>query len=116
MTRNGDVYSLTYDDSDLPSHYGWKVSSHLDRIEAEYNRLKENGPQPPKGPSERALESRVRSILADLDDQGRWLRENDGSRLIGQAKFPPNTPFLSSELFSRNVETLSQYLKATRPR
>ena len=35
MTRDRDEYSLTYDDSKLPDHYGWKVDSRLDAIEAE---------------------------------------------------------------------------------
>ena len=34
MQRNGQEYSLTYDDTNLPDHYGWKFKPALDKIEA----------------------------------------------------------------------------------
>ena len=34
MNRQGSVYSLTYDDSRLPSHYGWKVENRLQQLRA----------------------------------------------------------------------------------
>ncbi|WP_315940515.1 hypothetical protein [Gimesia alba] len=40
MTRRGKKYSLTYDDSDLPRHYGWKIESHLTSLQREFNTLK----------------------------------------------------------------------------
>lgn len=42
-------YVVTYDDSDLPTHYGFKVESKLDRIEKEYEAVlaqEGNNPQP----------------------------------------------------------------------
>ena len=36
MVRSGKKYSLTYDDSKLPKHYGWKIESRLDAIEQAY--------------------------------------------------------------------------------
>ena len=32
MSRKGDVYTPTYDDSDLPSRYGWKIEPRLDSV------------------------------------------------------------------------------------
>ena len=69
MFRRGDVYTLTYDDSDLPSHYAWKINSRLDDLEARYNRLKHNYTAKTL-PGE--LEQQVRRINEDLDDHGRW--------------------------------------------
>ena len=37
-----------------------------------------------------------------------------GERLVGQPRFAPNTRYISSAVFSRNVETLSEYLMAAR--
>jgi hypothetical protein len=34
--------------------------------------------------------------------------------VVGQPKFPKGFRYLSSEVFSRNVEVLSEYLRATR--
>ena len=38
-------YQLTYSDDDMPTHYGFIVSSKLDAIESRYRQLKENGPR-----------------------------------------------------------------------
>jgi PelA/Pel-15E family pectate lyase len=118
MTRSGDDYRLTYDDSDLPAHYGWKVNSRLERIEKEYAALKVGGrpSTSTEAPASRALEPQVRAILRDLDDQGRWISTYTGERLVGQPKLPPKSRYLASEVFSRNIETLTEYLSATRHR
>ncbi len=34
MQRTGDEYALTFEDTDLPSHYSWKMASQVDRLEA----------------------------------------------------------------------------------
>ena len=71
-------YELTYDDSDLPTHYGFKVTSRVDQLRAEYNRLaalppnrleKPVGRQQPRSVSE----DQVRQIIDDLDDRGAWV-------------------------------------------
>jgi PelA/Pel-15E family pectate lyase len=114
MTRSGRDYSLTYDDSNLPDHYGWKVASRLEAIEKEYAGLLSGQPAP-RAPSAADQESQVRQIIRDLDDQGRWVSTYGGERLVGQPKFKPGMRYIASEVFSRNVGTLSDYLSATRP-
>ena len=59
------------------------------------------------------LEGHVRKIIADLDEKGRWISTYQGERLTGQPKFKLNTSYISSEIFSRNIETLSEYLVTT---
>jgi len=39
MFQDGDVYSLTYDNSDLPTHYGFKTSSKIDKVKQFYEIL-----------------------------------------------------------------------------
>lgn len=112
MVRKGKAYTLTYDDSKLPDHYGWKTDSRLDEIEERYNELLQ-GVQSVEAPNE-DLEAQVRQIIADLDDQRRWISTYRGERLVGQPKFAPGSPYISSEVFSKNIETLSEYLKVTR--
>jgi PelA/Pel-15E family pectate lyase len=114
MKRRGDVYTLTYDDSDLPKHYGWKVASRLDEIEKEYRSLKDRGGPAAKGPGGPDLAQQARQVIRHLDDQGRWISTYGGEPLVGQPKFPLNAPYISSGVFSRNVELLSQYLAATK--
>ena len=110
MWRRGKEYHLTYDDSQLPSHYSWKNSSRLDKLQAEYERIKAKRPVPAR--NEKNLEARVRQILDGLDDQGRWITTYDGQRLVGQAKFQVGDRYLSSEQFSRNIVLISGYLQS----
>ena len=107
MVRNGDKYALTYDDSKLPGHYGWKWPSRLDELEQQYQRAKEGVA------ADRPIvtEDDVRKIISDLDDQGRWVSKYTGERLVGQAKMPVGASYLSSERFSDNLTKLSRYLQ-----
>jgi PelA/Pel-15E family pectate lyase len=112
MTRRNGVYSLTYDDSDLPSHYGWKTEPNLGILEDMYRHVKEHGRLPFEHPERRKMESRVRQILKSLDDKNRWITIYNGERLVGQPKFRQGDPYLSSAVFSDHLEYLSRYLLA----
>jgi PelA/Pel-15E family pectate lyase len=114
MNRNGDSYSLTYDDTNLPDHYGWKVGSRLERIEKSYTELKAGRPAPPTPVAGAELEKRVRIALQELDAEGRWVTTYERERLVGQPKFTLGDRYLSSAVFSRNVELLSTYLATAR--
>jgi len=109
MQRNGRQYELTYDDSDLPSHYGWKTDSRLEKLERQYNELNENGSRP--SDSRRVSESRVAQVVGDLDEQGRWISVYDKEALVGQPKFQRGMKYLSSDVFCRNMTTLGRYLE-----
>ena len=108
MSRVGKDYSLTYDDSDLPSHYGWKVENRVAELQARYDELTTS---PARTDSAVATVDQVKAVLRSLDDQGRWVSTFAGERLIGQQKFRPGDQYLSSELFSSNVRLLSHYLQ-----
>jgi len=112
MSRRGDTYSLTYDDSNQPSHYGWKTDCRLEELKKRYERL-EVGDQPTrlKQPA-RPTTQQVRKIIEQLDDQGRWVSMYRGERLVGQAKMPVGARYLSSEVFSDNLTMLSQFILA----
>ena len=114
MFRKGKVYTLTYDDSRTPSHYAWKVNSRLDKLESRYKKLVKDG-APPKEPSPGAVsEKKVRQIIKDLDSEGRWISSHDGRRLSGQPKFKEDHRYISSRVFSRNIEALSTYIHAAK--
>ena len=130
-------YELTYDDKNLPAHYGWKQETAVEELAAELARLQSAPPGAatvtprftdngklisvlPGGElrsligSPAELEKRVRQIVRDLDEQGRWITTHAGEGLIGQPKFKPGFRFIGSHVFNRNVEILSDYLAATR--
>lgn len=112
MTRQGRDYRLTYDDSDLPSHYGWKSEYEADGLAEEFRLLRDSSPASKSAPDPEILERQVRQIISDLEGEGRWISIYGGERLVGQPKFSPQMQYIDSAVFIENVETLSQYLGA----
>jgi hypothetical protein len=105
-------YQLTYDDSAAPSHYGWQQSARFEQIERALQAAMKGETPPPQRRS--VSDERVRKIMRDLDDQGRWVSTYSGERLIGQPKFADKFRYLSSEVFCRNIETLRAYVASPR--
>jgi hypothetical protein len=103
-------YELTYDDSRVPDHYGWKTASQVGEIEKEFASLKSTA-KPASAPRKAPpRESEVQEILRQLDDQGRWISQYNGERLVGQPKYRPGEAYIASAVFSRNLETLARFV------
>ncbi len=99
-------YQLTYDDAAAPSHYGWKQPARFKEIAKKYADAKDG-----VRVKEREVDAgQVRKIIAELDAQGRWITTHDGSRLVGQPKFAVGFRYISSEVFSSNIEMLSRFV------
>jgi hypothetical protein len=109
-------YELTYDDGDVPGHYGWKNASHVDELERQYAVLKAGSRTGATAPDRSKLAARAREIVGQLDDQGRWMSQYKPERLVGQPRVREGEHYLSSAVFSRNLETLSAYLVAAAAR
>ena len=109
MTRVGRGYEPTHSDVNLPGHYGWKRHSYVEKLRRRWRRRAAGEPAPEPNPAAPAAAAR-RAIDA-LDAEGRWLDADDGSRLVGQNRFPPGTRYLSSETFAENMTALAAYLK-----
>jgi PelA/Pel-15E family pectate lyase len=114
MTRRGDQYTLTYDDTNLPSHYGWKTESRLEELGKRYAQLRP-GKLPRDPTSTRQLVQQATAAIKTLDAQGRWLSTFDGQRMVGQLKLPIGTQYLSSQVFSDNLTALSDFLSNSKP-
>ena len=116
MQRQGKVYSLTYDDANLPDHYGWKTGSKLTWFRQEYAKLAGREWKPSRLNKPREVSDKeAQRIVAELDDFGRWVSISNGEKLIGDNRFAKGEPYLSSEVFSQNLERLSDYLLNTNP-
>ncbi|WP_166828708.1 pectate lyase [Thalassoroseus pseudoceratinae] len=114
MQRRGKVYSLTYDDSNLPDHYGWKTGSKLPWFRQEYAKLSGREWKPSRLNKPREVsDQEARRIVEDLDEFGRWVTISKGEKLIGDNRFAKGEPYLASEVFSKNLERLSDYLLTT---
>ena len=107
MTRTGDRYDLTYSDANLPKHYGWKTSSRIDELETAYQTQKAGRTMPKKPITSQQTER----LVANLDGRGRWVSTYRGERLVGQAKMKLGEKYLSSEVFSNHLATLSRFLR-----
>jgi PelA/Pel-15E family pectate lyase len=114
MTRRGDQYTLTYDDSNLPTHYGWKTESRLEELGKRYAQLRP-GKLPRNSTSTRQLVQQAKAAIETLDAQGRWHSTFDGQRMVGQLKLPIGTKYLSSQVFSDNLIALSDFLLDSKP-
>jgi len=111
-------YVLTYDDSDTPTHYSFKVGNGLDSIEKQYERLVKMSPEDLEKSRKRSpvkvtpgLEAKVRETIDALDDRGRWVEDG---RLEYHGPDDTTTRVISCATFADNVGVLSKYLAAVR--
>lgn len=101
-------YRLTYDDSDLPTHYSFKVAGKLERIEKEYQDVaaaggkQSNSAQPPRVTP--AMEERVRAVIGGLDERGAWVTDD-------KLKYHKYTgPIIDMALAVENFNLLAEYM------
>jgi hypothetical protein len=113
MKRSNGEYSLTYEDSDLPDHYGWKIASRLEAIVAEYQSLVNTGQSLKREPTLAESRQNARKIIAALDADGRWISTFGGEPLVGQPKFKTGDRYISSAVFAQNIETLAALVRSS---
>jgi hypothetical protein len=108
MTRK---YELTFDDSDVPPHYGWKSASEIGELEQRFARIRSSRtPGSADAAATPVPPDEVRKVIAQLDDQGRWISEYTGEMIVGQPKFRQGEKYLASAVFSRNLELLAKFV------
>lgn len=109
-------YKLVYSDENLPTHYGFKVSSKLDRLAETAQKLKETGPsraslirdaRPPKYSS--PLEKQAERVIQQLDERGAWV---EAGRMKKRDELPPVDRIISAKTYSKNLLVLAEYLAA----
>ncbi len=112
-------YQLTYDDSDLPTHYGFKVASRLDGLAQQAMQLAAFSPQELKDrrdnrfrvARQRPGDQSVAAVIAALDERGAWVEDG---RLRYHGGGDDTRRIIDSGTFIRNLTILSSYLD-TRP-
>jgi len=109
LTRD---YKVTYDDSDMPTHYAFKVSSKIDRIEQRWKTLRQQhqdktwtapAAKPPKPPSAKE----VRRLIDNLDQRGAWVEDG---QLKYWGKGDDTRRVIRSETFAKNLVALARLL------
>ncbi|NQV28336.1 MAG: polysaccharide lyase [Rhodopirellula sp.] len=112
-------YVLTYDDSDLPTHYGFKVSSNLARLRADYETSLKAPPtagpvwttlrSAPK-PSA-SLNNEAKQLVDAMDARGAWL---ESGQLRAKGNDPREQKLITTKTFARNLRTLSRFVGSMR--
>ena len=108
-------YVLTYDDSDMPTHYAFKVGGNrIERIEALYNRVRAEGRE--KILSERGRVAspsadQVKEVIDALDARGRWV-ERGSLRNPENRRERIDAEILSCRTFNRNLGLLARYVRS----
>lgn len=106
-----DTYELTYDDSNLPTHYSFKSKPGIEKIESRIAQIKENGRTKPSVSSLKSLAADAQKLIAQLDAAGRWLVGPDGKPLEANVQIDPSKAVISSATFSKNLTRLAQYVR-----
>lgn len=108
----GRVYHLTYDDSRLPTHYGFKISSKLKPISEKYRQLSARAWKKKSGDLKQQLfggkpgSDEVTKIVESLDGRGAWVEQ----KRLRFHKREPDSGVIDSKTFIDNVKVLNAYL------
>ncbi|MBM4156556.1 MAG: hypothetical protein FJ221_16235 [Lentisphaerae bacterium] len=110
-------YELTYDDSDMPTHYGFKIENDLDRLAQQYERVAQlTGEQlaavrhtKDRPTITSTLEAQVRGTITALDERGAWVEEG---RLRYHGDADDTRRIIDSAAFIKNLGIVSRYLGA----
>ena len=111
-------YQLTYSDADMPTHYGFKSGSRLDRITEEFTELKKNGPPAKKKSRNKKqrtprltdnLSAEVERIIQQQNEKGAWVVPAQERK---RSNIPAGAPSIDCRTFVRNITLLARYLAA----
>ena len=104
-------YELTYDDSDLPTHYSFKVGNRIDKLRSEFTRLSkwtDDEIRLAERPSTatKLSDKRIRSVIDQLDERGAWVTD-------GQMRYHRKPgPVIDLRIAVSNLRLLANYLKS----
>lgn len=110
-------YQLTYEDTNMPTHYGFVVVSGLNSIERRYQKLLETpveklNVRKPRAVAKRSpkFDSQVQKIISQQDARGAWVEPGR----LAYHKEDQEADMIRSVTFRRNLLTLAQWISANR--
>lgn len=110
-------YELTYSDADMPTHYGFIVSSKLNSIAEQYERLRERGAERSAREREvraprltRSLQNRAAEAIAALDERGAWVEDG---RLRYHGDDDDTRRIIDTRTFIDRLEVLAGFIAAS---
>jgi PelA/Pel-15E family pectate lyase len=99
-------YVLTYDGSDVPTHYSFYAGSQLDALQAHYELAKAGKRVEETPPKAEDVARAAQEAVDSLDPRGAWV----SAKPLKTTETPPNTKTIRSADFIRNLDALSTYL------
>jgi hypothetical protein len=108
-------YELTYNGSQVPTHYGFTFDSRLDAIEAAYLRQR-SGARPGQDDTPQLtpeLGAKVQKIIASQDPRGAWTEPGVVRDLEGR-KVKSDDGVISTATFIANLKTLAAFVTASK--
>lgn len=105
-------YVLTYDDGDVPTHYGFKVNSKFKHLQTTYDAaLKEEVPVKFAAPTPKSVKwskkvaAEAKRLADALDERGAWVEQG---KLRAQDDGNPTQPIITTRTFVENALTLAR--------
>jgi len=115
VNKGGKEYVLTYEDKDLPEHYGWirdDLGEPLARLRADLGKTREQLlAERAALPTAASLADAVAKVLGEQDADGRWVTLQDNIRRT-PLKVPRNV--LEMQRYRDNWTLMADYLAALR--
>ena len=107
-----DTYELTYDDSNMPTHYSFKSRPKVDKLEERFKALEAGGQPMPGRRSLKSLKKDAEEILVQQDSTGRWITDKNGKAVPNADGKDPQKLFIQSEVFSMHLSRLAEFVSA----
>jgi len=111
-------YDLVYSDDDLPTHYGFQVSSKLERLQDRYEKIRERGPKKSsliRKISAPKLNEKLRMQAAEtikaLDKRGAWV---ENGKMQEYPESQQSGEIISTQTYSKNILLLAEFIAASK--
>jgi hypothetical protein len=105
-------YHLTYDDGELPTHYGFKLDSQVDALREQYRRHSRTAPEDLRRSAarqSRPSDRYIAELIESTDRRGIWV--SDGGMKYHQW----SGPTIKMRVVVEHLHSLADYLQATSP-
>ncbi|MFT5122299.1 MAG: hypothetical protein ACI97B_000927 [Verrucomicrobiales bacterium] len=105
-------YTLTYDDSDLPTHYGFIISNWIPSFEKQFERRRGAKLTAKKAPAPltRSEAERVSEIIAAMDERGAWM---ENGQLKSRGSRAAEEKIIDCATFNKHIRFLAGAIERT---
>jgi hypothetical protein len=109
-----ESYELTYDDTQLPTHYSFCANIRSEQLQKRLQQLQSGplAPAPARNPDLRSLRRDAAEILQEMDSSGRWVSNGKGRITRDIKSQDPAELWIESQVFCKRISRLAEFLRA----